>query len=190
MLDLSRRKRGQLDLVFGIGFIVLVSCALFAADKKPAEPQLAVQVWFSPKGGCTEAIVKTIREAKKTILVLAYSFTSDPIRDALVAACERGVEVSLVQDRRSYRSAPQDADAVKAAGGDVRADGHHAIMHNKIMVIDSKIVLTGSFNWSAAAEESNAENLLRLDVLPLAKRYSENFKLHFDHADKIANRVE
>ena len=63
-----------------------------------------VKVYFSPKGGCTEAIVSAINQAGTEILVQAYSFTSAPIAKALVDAHKRGVKVQAILDK-SQRSA-------------------------------------------------------------------------------------
>lgn len=183
---MKTQHRGQLDLIFGVGFIAVVACALFAGDAasktKAVEPAMAVQVWFSPKGGCTEAIVKGIDNAKSTIHFSAYEFTKDEIRDALIRAATRGVVVALVVDHRAHSSRHEDADSVRAAGGSVAVDSRHAIHHNKIVVIDSKTVFTGSFNFSDNAELHNAENLIRLDVPSIAKKYVENFELHRSHS--------
>ena len=65
----------------------------------------------------------------------------------------------------------------------VYIDDQHAIAHNKVMIIDGGTVITGSFNFSKAAEQSNAENLLILrGNPPLAALYAQNFRFHLGHA--------
>ena len=61
-------------------------------------------------------------------------------------------------------------------------DFMHAIAHNKIIIIDGATVLTGSFNFTDAAEKNNAENLLILHSKKLASRYLENWELHLKHS--------
>ena len=119
-----------------------------------------IEVYFSPKGGCTEAVVRELGNAKATILVQAYSFTSVPIAKALLDAHKRGVEIEVILDKSQRRAKYSSADFVIHAGIPTFIDAKHAIAHNKIMVIDGQTVITGSFNFTKAAEENNAENLL------------------------------
>jgi phosphatidylserine/phosphatidylglycerophosphate/cardiolipin synthase-like enzyme len=141
-----------------------------------------VEVYFSPRGGCTEAVVGEIESAKSTILVQAYSFTSAPIAQALVGAHQRGVEVAVILDRSQETEKYSSADFVLHAGIPTRIDGHHAIAHNKIMILDGRTVITGSFNFTKAAEESNAENLLVIRDPAMADLYTQNWRLHAEHS--------
>ena len=74
------------------------------------------------------------------------------------------------------------------AGVPTYIDAKHAIAHNKIMVIDSHTILTGSFNFTKAAEENNAENLLVIEDAALAKKYTDNWQKHLAHSDKYAGK--
>src|ERR1039458_7392336 len=104
------------------------------------------RVYFSPHGGCTEAIVREIGKAKSEILVQAYSFTSKDIAKALVDAKKRNVHVEIILDK-SNRSAKYSAgDFTAHMGIPTYFDSSHAIAHNKIMILDKQTVITGSFN--------------------------------------------
>jgi phosphatidylserine/phosphatidylglycerophosphate/cardiolipin synthase-like enzyme len=140
------------------------------------------EVFFSPKGGCTEAIVKELKAARQSILVQAYSFTSAPIASALVEAARRGVFIEVVLDKSNRTGKYSSADFVAHAGIPTWLDEKHAIAHNKVMIIDEATLITGSFNFTKAAEESNAENLLILRSPDLAARYTEQFIEHRRHA--------
>jgi len=140
------------------------------------------QVYFSPKGGVTAAVVKEIDKAKTEILIQAYSFTSAPISKALLDAAHRGVKVVAVLDKSNVRAKYTAADALAKRGIPVLIDDRHQIAHNKIIIIDRETVITGSFNFSKAAEESNAENLLILKSKELATVYMRNFAEHREHS--------
>ena len=142
-----------------------------------------IQVFFSPKGGCTEAVVENVGKAKLTILVQAYSFTSAPIAKALVDAAKRGVKVQVILDKSQRTEKYSDADFLLHEGVPTFIDAKHAIAHNKIIIIDSHTILTGSFNFTKAAEENNAENLLVIDDAALAKKYTENWQSHLGHSE-------
>lgn len=142
------------------------------------------EVYFSPNGGATEAVVKEIGNAKKEILVQAYSFTSKPIAKALVDARKRGVNIVVVLDKSQRREKYTSADFVAHARIPTYIDDRHAIAHNKIMVIDRSVLITGSFNFTKAAEEKNAENLLVIKGnKPLVERYIQNFEDHKGHSE-------
>ena len=116
-----------------------------------------VKVYFSPKGGCTDAIIKEIEQAKTEILVQAYSFTSAPIAKALVNAHKKGINVQVILDKSQRSEKYTSATFLTNANIPTYIDDQHAIAHNKIMVIDNETVITGSFNFTKAAEEKNAE---------------------------------
>lgn len=142
-----------------------------------------VEVYFSPKGGAQEAIVREIGMARSSILVQAYSFTSAPIAKALIEAKKRGVAVATILDKSQRTERYSGATFLKNEGIPVMIDAAHAIAHNKVMVIDSTVVITGSFNFTKAAEERNAENLLLLRSPELAKIFSANWAEHQKHSE-------
>jgi phosphatidylserine/phosphatidylglycerophosphate/cardiolipin synthase-like enzyme len=146
------------------------------------------EAFFSPKGGCTQAVVKELKAARQSILVQAYSFTSAPIAAALVEAARRGVQIEVVLDKSNKTGKYSSADFVSHAGIPTWLDEKHAIAHNKVMIIDEATVVTGSFNFTKAAEESNAENLLILRSPDLATRYTQQFIEHRRHSTPYAGR--
>ncbi|MGA2333304.1 MAG: phospholipase D family protein [Syntrophales bacterium] len=143
----------------------------------------STQVHFSPNGGCADAIVREIGKAKNEVLVQAYSFTSAPIAQALTNAYKQGIKVEAILDKSQRSERYTSATYLKNAGIPVYIDSVHAIAHNKIMIIDRETVITGSFNFTKAAEEKNAENLLIIKNPDLAKIYLNNWYKHKGHAE-------
>lgn len=150
-----------------------LACPAWAADINLCGP---AQVFFSPHGGCTEAAAIAIGQAKATILVQAYSFTSKPISTALQDANKRGVVVKVISDRTNETGKGSVTHDLQEAGIEVVFDEVHKIAHNKVMIIDGETVLTGSFNWTASAENANAENLLILHGEEVARAYAERWE--------------
>lgn len=142
-----------------------------------------IQVFFSPRGGCTAACVAAIDNAKQTILVQAYSFTSKPIAEALVRAEQRKVKVAILLDKSQRTEKYTEASFVANNNIPTYIDAKHAIAHNKIMIIDAARVITGSFNFTTSAEEHNAENMLIIDDPDLAIIYMRNWDAHKDHCE-------
>ncbi len=162
-----------------------------AASAPPAiAPSVAhsIESFFSPRGGCTNAVVKALGGAKESILVQAYSFTSAPIAQALLAASKRGVKVQIILDKSQRTANYSEADFTAHAGIPTFIDAKHAIAHNKVIVIDSETLITGSFNFTKAAEQSNAENLLIIHDPVLAARYTDNWKAHLEHSAAYAGK--
>jgi phosphatidylserine/phosphatidylglycerophosphate/cardiolipin synthase-like enzyme len=142
-----------------------------------------IAVYFSPHGGATEAVVRALNAATTQIRVQAYSFTSVPIAKALVDAHKRGGTVRAVLDKSQQTEKYSAATFLVNAGIQPLIDDQHAIAHNKVMVIDSATVITGSFHFTKAAEEKNAENVLVITDAPeLVQAYEANIQAHVAHA--------
>ena len=148
-----------------------------------------VEVYFSPNGGCTQAITNALNSAKRSVLVQAYSFTSAPIAKAIVDAHKRGVKVNVILDKSQRTEKYSSATFLENNGVPTFIDDKHAIAHNKVMVIDGVMVITGSFNFTKAGEEKNAENLLIIQDPVLAAKYSENWNAHRKHSDSYQRGV-
>lgn len=145
--------------------------------------------FFSPKGGCTRAVVNELNGAMRQVLVQAYSFTSAPIARALVDAKRRGVDVQVILDKSQRGERYSSATFLSNEGVPTYIDPVHKIAHNKVMVIDGQTVITGSFNFTKSAEEGNAENLLVINNAPeVAQRYVQNWKDHLGHSEPYQAR--
>ena len=176
-------------LVLAVAFTSLIGCDLQEKKQGSAgklDPSWSV--YFSPDGGATDAIVSELDKAQKTVLVQAYSFTSAPIAKALSEAHKRGVDVQVILDKSQVTQKYSSADFLSHAGIPTWIDSAHSIAHNKVMIVDGKTVITGSFNFTKAAEEKNAENLLILNDKKLAERYIENWKEHKEHSEPYVGK--
>lgn len=155
-----------------------------ATASAPAPGGRSIDVHFSPGGGCTQAIVREIGQAKTRVRIQAYSFTSAPIAKAIIAARKRGVIVEAVLDKSNRTDKYSAATFLRNDDCDVRIDAQHATAHNKVIIIDDHTIITGSFNFSKKAEEDNAENLLVIHDDPdLARKYVANFIEHQKHSE-------
>ena len=168
---------------------LVLAFALLCSVSAPAAPLPPPSVCFRPgPAHCDELIAQAIAGATKSIDVLAYGFTNIIIAKALVEASGRGVTVRAVLDGKT--NGPRKGRNYSAAtflmnaGVPVRLDYTVAIAHNKVMVIDGNLVITGSFNFTQAAEKSNAENLLVIRDADLANIYDGAYSFH----DRLAYR--
>ncbi|HEU4708287.1 MAG TPA: phospholipase D family protein [Methylophilaceae bacterium] len=188
--DFLRSKTLPIAALLGVFALAAVPSALAL---QPAQTQAAidVQVFFTPGDDAAGKIIAAINEAHKQILVQAFSFTHPGIAGALIAAHRRGVDVRLIADREQTENIRHNRiPAIAAAGIPVWLDGQHRAAHNKVMVIDADsaniadvAVVAGSYNFTNAAQYTNAENVLLIRAdRPLAKAYQQNWQRHQPHS--------
>lgn len=144
----------------------------------------SIQVYFSPSDSPTAAIIETLDNAKESVHVQAYSFTSAPIAAALKRAHDRGIKVMVILDKSQVSEKYTSATFLKRAGIAVWIDSKHSIAHNKVMVVDGRTVITGSFNFTKSAEERNAENLLVITDGRIANQYLANWERCKGHSEE------
>lgn len=174
---------------------VLIACCLAAfltpapaGDALQLNARGTVQLAFTPGDDVAGLIVDVIGKARRQVLVQTYSFTHRAIAQALVDAKRRGLDVQLVSDRvQMERIVTSKIEWLAEQGVPVWIDGEHAAAHNKVMVIDNgteeALVITGSFNFTQAAQHRNAENMLILRGNPnLAEAYAANWRRHKIHS--------
>jgi phosphatidylserine/phosphatidylglycerophosphate/cardiolipin synthase-like enzyme len=147
---------------------------------------MSVQACFTPALSCADRILRAIAQAKREVLVAVYAFTNEEIAQALVQAYQRGVNVQVVLDREfDHENANSKGAFLEKQGIKLRrvsgaksqtTDRGDGLMHQKFAIVDRSVVLTGSYNWTAAAEKFNHENLLLFqDASPLADDYRAEF---------------
>lgn len=159
-----------------------LSTALRAIDKKAQNPLDVVRSYFSPDDVCETVAVREIQKATKSVRVAMYSFVSSALGRALVDAARRGCEVTVIADDHM-----QSIDAAEAVNSMLEGEpniryikahnslGNYSSIHHKYGIIDEKVVLGGSFNWTVQANRYNDENLIVVSSPALAKRFTGDF---------------
>jgi phosphatidylserine/phosphatidylglycerophosphate/cardiolipin synthase-like enzyme len=173
----EKRQKGTGAIFFTFYFCLFTSAGW--AD-------MVVQACFSPAGRCSSHILREMGQAQSEILAAVYAFTNDDLARALVQARKRRVKVQVVLDHEFDREnktskgtfLSQNGVPVRRVSGSARGNGNKdtGLMHQKFAVIDRRVVLTGSYNWTVSAEKLNDENLLLFrDARPLAEEYRKEF---------------
>jgi phosphatidylserine/phosphatidylglycerophosphate/cardiolipin synthase-like enzyme len=168
--------------------IALGICCAFAQARETAPAPLrlsgTVEIAFTPGGPADRLAIGAIREARREILVQAFSFTHRDIADALIEAHKRGVTVKVIADaEQAVKIRTSVIDRLARGGVPVWLDGEHDAAHNKVMIVDAATVVTGSYNFTHAAQYRNAENLMVLRGNPeLARAFHGNWQRHLEHA--------
>ncbi|PIF06930.1 phospholipase D family nuclease [Candidatus Pantoea floridensis] len=143
----------------------------------------SIDVGFSPEGSAEQLVIRTLDDARESIRLMGYSFTSPEVVKSLVAAKRRGVDVRVVVDDKGNRSKASQAamNVVINAGIPLRTNGQYKIMHDKVIITDGQNVEVGSFNYTRSAAESNSENALVVRGVPsLAQMYLTHWQSRWD----------
>ena len=126
-----------------------------------AESRIPIEIHFSPDDGVRDRIVELLLGARESVRFMAFSFTSDEIGDALLKLAAAGVDVRGVFDESQLRSnTGSEYEWLLGAGLEVKIDGNPDKLHHKVIIIDGRIVITGSYNFSLSAETRNDENVV------------------------------
>jgi len=153
-----------------------------------------VEIAFTPGDDAAGLIVRTVDAARAQVLVQAFSFTHRGIADALVRAHHRGLDVQVIADRDQTELMESSAmQYLIESGLPVFTDADHSAAHNKVIIIDSNAkqptLITGSFNFTFAAQYRNAENVLVLRDNPdLTRAFFDNWRRHREHAIGVLRR--
>lgn len=163
--------------------LLLIPLQSIASDFSPGA---TYQQCFTPGENCTQEIIDALNKAKNSIRVQAYSFTSAPIMQALVDAKNRGVDVRVILDKGQYKEGRYtSATFLRHNAIPVWVDYKPAIAHNKVMIIDNSIVIAGSFNFTKAAQQRNAENV----SIITDKVYAEGFIKNWEGRLKVSKET-
>jgi len=144
-----------------------------------------IEIYFSPDDGVANHILKILDEAQKSIYFLAFSFTTDEFGETIRMQAENGLTVAGVMEEQQVKSnVGTEYDFFKQAGLDVFLDGNEGQMHHKTMIIDERIVITGSYNFSNSAETRNDENLVIIHNEQIADFFMSEFQRVYQLAQR------
>ncbi|GIW22106.1 MAG: hypothetical protein KatS3mg068_1113 [Candidatus Sericytochromatia bacterium] len=133
-----------------------------------------IRTYFSPNGYTKQAIMERLKNATKSIRFMAFAFTDKDIANILIEKKKEGLIVEGIYDScligkySTYYSLRENKILALR-------DGNQALMHHKTIIIDNKTVITGSFNFSKSAQESNNEDTLIIDSYGLSTVYTGEF---------------
>jgi len=155
----------------------------FGTSKRSATPypqvrlgSASVEVYFSPQDGVAQHVLQRLAAAKKSIHFMTFSYTEDTISDAMIAKVKAGLAVRGVFETQNAGGSGADFTRLRQGGVDVLEDGNCYILHHKVIVVDERTVITGSYNFTGSAERDNDENLVIVDDPTLARAYLDEFE--------------
>jgi len=163
-----------------------LSALLFAAALTICWPSWTdgqqIRAYFSPRQGLSRAIIDELDKAKTSIDIANYQLSYRPIGQAIAAAQKRGLAIRIVLDPAQEGANSPLPRMLRAANVQQRTDHKENLQHNKYAIIDGHLLITGSANWSANAEERNAENIVIIDDASTAAAFATDFEKHWQHS--------
>lgn len=165
------KKRVSVLLV-AVSSVLILSQVAFCPTSGEV-PQ--VEVFFSPQDNCAREIISRIDDAKSSVYIAMYFFTSRPIAQALVKAKDRGVDVKVCLDKEQPAYEYSKSEYLRNKEINTRLVGGSGIMHHKFCVIDEHMVITGSYNWTARADLENDESLVVINSREIVKKFLKEF---------------
>ncbi|CAE7721817.1 unnamed protein product [Symbiodinium sp. KB8] len=146
------------------------AAAAGAAGASPAEDADSAAVFFRPEGVAghngaagLSAVLEPVARATKSVDVAVYGLTDDVVRNALMAAHQRGVAVRVIVDKEQAEEPGADAkwlaeQGVQVAEAPGSEDGR--LFHHKVILADAAVMVTGSLNLTKHASHANWENMV------------------------------
>jgi phosphatidylserine/phosphatidylglycerophosphate/cardiolipin synthase-like enzyme len=134
-----------------------------------------IEIYFAAEDDVVGRILAEINSATSTIRFMVFSFTRDDIGEALLAQAENGIDIQGVFETTGSETEFSEMPRLLCAGLDVRQDGNRGVLHHKVFIIDENTVVTGSFNFSNNATQSNDENLVIIRNADIAELYLQEF---------------
>ncbi|MCU0821553.1 MAG: phospholipase D-like domain-containing protein [Spirochaetes bacterium] len=135
-----------------------------------------IEVYFSPENNIEEKILDGLQKSQESICFMAFSFTSDRIGEMIIDKFKRGVKVRGIFEKIGSNTKYSEYTKMLMEKIPVRIDKNRYRMHHKVIVIDGRTVITGSYNFSRSADEQNDENLLIIQNKEIAGQYLNQFE--------------
>jgi phosphatidylserine/phosphatidylglycerophosphate/cardiolipin synthase-like enzyme len=141
-----------------------------------------IEVYYSPKDGVAKHVLQRLQNATTNIRFMTFSYTAEDIANTMIAKAKAGLVVQGVFERQNATGTGAEYTRLQQGGVDVLRDGNCYILHHKIIIIDERIVITGSYNFTASAERDNDENLVIIDDPAIARIYLDEFNRNYKQA--------
>jgi len=133
------------------------------------------KIYFSPGKECLNGIISTLESAKKSIKICVFTISDNRIAETIRKMFEKGIDVKIISDNDKRFDKGADVIYLAKLGIPTRIDETKAHMHHKYAVIDDKISITGSYNWTRSAEKYNYENVIITDSKAITQAYIDEF---------------
>jgi cardiolipin hydrolase len=134
------------------------------------------EAYFSPGEACRQAIIHQIVQAKSQLKICVFTISDDQISEAILAAHKKGIDIRILTDNDKAFDVGSDIGKMSTAGVVIKIDNTANHMHHKFMIVDDRVLLTGSYNWTNSAARYNQENIIITRERELVKLFIKEFE--------------
>jgi phosphatidylserine/phosphatidylglycerophosphate/cardiolipin synthase-like enzyme len=143
---------------------------------------IKVENYFAPEDDVMAKVIDVVSRSEKTVNFMVFSFTDDDLGREMILLMEKGVEVSGIFEQRGAGTQSSECTNLLLAGANVRLDGNPYTFHHKVIIVDGKVVIFGSVNFSNNANKRNDENLLIIHSQNLATQFQQEFERRMEES--------
>jgi len=143
------------------------------------------EVFFSPGNEIKNEIIKLLGDSTSTVDLCVFTITDEELANQIIACYKRGVKVRIITDDEKINDRGSEIFDFERVGIPVKTDNSQYHMHNKFGIIDNRIAITGSFNWTYTATKHNQENLLATSKFEIVKQYSQEFERLWNEMQRL-----
>lgn len=148
---------------------------------------IQIENYFAPEDEVMDQVIRSVSEAKKSIRFMAFSFTDDVLANEMVKLRRNGLAVTGIFEGRGASGTGSSCPDLLKSGADIALDGNKYTFHHKVIIVDGEMVIFGSFNFSANANEQNDENLLIVHDRNFAQKFENEFQKRWSESNRNIN---
>ena len=190
-------KKGNADLLLekinsinSENFSSYQSLIKFILDEYYQPKPAICECHFFPNASNEEKVVSMLRTCKKTLDIAIFSLTLDSIAMAILEALQRGIKVRVIADDECAKNKGSNIKLLASMGVPCKTDNAIYHMHHKFAVIDSSVVIMGSFNWTGQAVKYNQENIFFYEDKNIANQYAQEFEKLWNNFNTVIDQKE
>lgn len=177
--------RASAVLAWVVGLTVGTASVLQAKTKvqvQSVQPPQHLEVCFSPDEPCAAKVIRFVQSAQESLDIAIFDITLNELVNEIIAKSQSKIPVRVIVDRRQAKGTHSLASKLSQAGIQVRIGSQKGVMHNKFIIMDHKMVQTGSFNYTLNASQNNSENQIYLTDPLVVGRYIKRFEQLWEKA--------
>lgn len=140
----------------------------------PIQGRIA-EAHFSPGDAPRRRILQALAQLRDSVDICVFTITDNTLTDAIIETYRRDKRVRIIADNDKALDRGSDIARLKQEGIDVRIDRTEHHMHHKFALFDTRLLLSGSYNWTRSAAKYNQENVLLSDEPRLVQRFDQAF---------------
>ncbi|KAM6174551.1 mitochondrial cardiolipin hydrolase [Erethizon dorsatum] len=175
-LQVGRQRRPRRDVLFFPSQVTCTEALLQAPGEAPAGPTTDCPCNLPHSESSLSRLLRALLAARVSLELCLFAFSNPQLGRAVRLLHQRGVRVRVVTDCDYMALNGSQIGLLRKAGIQVRHDQDLGYMHHKFAIVDKKVLITGSLNWTTQAIQNNRENVLIMEDSEYVRLFLEEFE--------------